>query len=72
MGLKELQRDRLLRYIEAERAILLGQSYVLEGRSLTRADLSAVRRAIDDLIASGVTLEDEPRRGRSARAVFVE
>ena len=73
MDVSTLQRSRLRQYVEAESAILRGQSYTLEGRSLTRADLSEVREAIDELLASGVTLEDEERRGRrTMRAVFIE
>ena len=70
---KELQRRRLTLYLEAEEAVLAGQSYTLEGRSLTRANLSEIRTAIEGLLAAGVTLEDEelkPRR--TMRAVFVQ
>ena len=70
---KELQRRRLTLYLEAEEAVLAGQSYTLEGRSLTRANLSEIRAAIEGLLAAGVTLEDEelkPRR--TMRAVFVQ
>ena len=70
---KELQRRRLTLYLEAEEAVLAGQSYTLEGRSLTRANLSEIREAIEGLLAAGVTLEDEdlkPRR--TMRAVFVQ
>ena len=70
---KELQRRRLTLYLEAEEAVLEGQSYTLEGRSLTRANLSEIRTAIEGLLAAGVTLEDEelkPRR--TMRAVFVQ
>ena len=73
VGWKELQRERLRQYVSAESAILRGQSYTLEGRSLTRADLSEVRSTIDALLAAGVTLDDDgykPRR--TMRAVFVE
>ncbi len=72
MDVRELQRERLRQYVSAEAAILRGQSYTLEGRSLTRADLSEVRSTIDALLASGVTLDDDaykPRR--TLRAVFV-
>ena len=70
---KELQRRRLTLYLEAEEAVLAGQSYTLEERSLTRANLSEIRAAIEGLLAAGVTLEDEdlkPRR--TMRAVFVQ
>lgn len=53
-------------YLAAERAILSGQSYELEGLKLTRADLSVVQKKISELIkldtrlagaASGVSLK---------------
>ena len=68
-----IQSERLRQYLDAERAILTGnQSYTLEGRTLTRADLAAVRKAIDDLVADGVTLDGELPKRRTLRAVFVE
>lgn len=42
-------RERLNSYLEAEAAILRGQSYTIGDRELRRADLSEVRRAISDL-----------------------
>lgn len=68
-----MQRARLRAYVEAEQAILRGQSYTLEGRSLMRADLNTVRKVIDGLIADGITLEGEAkRRRRSTRVLFVD
>ena len=67
-----IQSERLKAYLEAEQAILRGQSYTLEGRSLTRADLNVVRKVIDDLLADGVTLEGETRKRRITRTVFVD
>lgn len=73
MTIREIQRERLQKYISAEDAILNGaQSYKIGNRELTRADLSEIRKVISDLIASGVTLEDEPIAGRSKRVVFIE
>ena len=71
MTLKEYKQRRLISYLEAEQAILSGQSYTLEGRSLTRADLATVRAVIEDLFAEGITPEgtDEPVR-RTTRVVF--
>jgi hypothetical protein len=44
----ELEQRRAL-YVLAEAAILSGQAYSIGNRSLTRADLKEVRKAIDDL-----------------------
>ena len=67
-----IQSERLRAYLEAEQAILRGQSYTLEGRTLTRASLGTVRRVIDDLLADGVTLDGEIKKRRTGRVVFVE
>ena len=67
-----IQSERLRAYLEAEQAILRGQSYTLEGRTLTRASLGVVRRVIDDLLADGVTLDGEIKKRRTGRVVFVE
>lgn len=73
MTIKQIQRERLQKYIDAEDAILNGaQSYQIGQRTLTRADLSEIRKVISDLIDSGVTLEDEPIAGRTRRVVFIE
>lgn len=45
----ERYRGRLDMYYAAEEAVLLGQEYRLGSRSLKRADLAAIRAAIDDL-----------------------
>ena len=42
-------KGRYRLYLEAERAILQGQSYSMEGLSLTRANLDTVRKVIADL-----------------------
>lgn len=74
MTIKEMQRERLKLYLEAEKKILLNQSYTIGNRTYTRADLEDVRKVIDDLIDSGVTLEDEPNyvNGRTRRVVFID
>lgn len=64
--------ERLKSYLEAEQAILRGQSYTLEGRSLTRADLSVVRKAIDEMIADGITPDGEMKKRRTTRTVFMD
>lgn len=63
---------RLNNYLRAERMILNGQSYTLEGRTLTRADLGVVRKVIDELTADGVTPEGIEEKRRSVRTVFME
>lgn len=68
-----IQNERLKRYLEAEKAVLMGQSYTIGTRTLTRADLSTIRAAIDDLIAGGATLDDTEitQKGRAKRVVFL-
>ncbi len=51
----EILRGRLLTYYRAEKAILTGQSYEIEGLKLTRADLGTVIKMINEL-------ENEVRR----------
>ncbi len=66
-----VKSERLRAYLDAERAILSGaQSYQLEGRMLTRASLGTIRKAIDDMIADGVTLDGEVKKRRTGRVVF--
>lgn len=69
-----LQNERLRQYVEAEKRVLSGQSYTIGNRQLTRANLSEIRKAIDDLIAAGATIDDnEPnRRGNVRRVVFMD
>lgn len=69
-----LANERLKLYVEAERAVLSGQSYTIGNRQLTRANLSEIRKAIDNLLETGATLDDaetQPRR-MSKRAVFCD
>lgn len=65
---------RLEWYVKAEEAILTGQSYTIGNRTLTRANLSEVRKMIDDLVARGAKLPgmdtDNGRGNRSKRVVF--
>lgn len=66
-----IQNARLKRYLEAEEAVLMGQSYTIGNRVLTRANLATIRNAIDDLIAAGATIEGvEPSTGGSSRRVL--
>jgi|GEM_PF-1398350 len=75
MTYKELQRERLKKYIAAEEAILLNQEYTIGQRNFRRADLEDVRKVIQALLDSGVTLEDDDMsiyEGRQARTVFID
>jgi hypothetical protein len=67
-----LLNKRLAMYLEAEKVVMTGQSYTIGNRSLTRANLAEIRKAIDDLLAAGATLEGEIITGsRSKRVVFI-
>lgn len=69
-----LKNRRLRLYLEAEKAILTGQSYTIGNRTLTRADLGEVTKMIDSLLAQGATVDefevDTQSRHRSKRVVF--
>lgn len=63
--------ERLKQYLSAEQSILVaGQSYRIGNRTLTRADLSEIRKEINDLIAAGATTDDSQSR-RSNRTIQV-
>lgn len=47
---KDQIKNRLQLYLEAEAAILRGQSYKIGDRELRRPDLGEVRRAINSLL----------------------
>ena len=67
-----LLNKRLAMYLEAEKVVMTGQSYTIGNRSLTRANLAEIRKAIDDLLAAGATIEGETMTGsRSKRVVFI-
>lgn len=71
MTLQEVQRERLRRLLEAEQKILINKSYKVGNHEFVREDLDKVRAAIEDLLAEGVTLEDEPlKNGRVKHIVF--
>lgn len=65
--LLEMKKKRLAMYYEAEQAILLNQSYTVDGMTLNRANLSHVQKQINQL-------ENEIRRadgkGRRVRRVI--
>ena len=67
-----LLNKRLAMYVKAEKVVLTGQSYTIGNRTLTRASLAEIRKAIDDLLAAGATLEGETvSGGRSKRVVLI-
>ena len=71
--MNKIQNERLKLYLEAERAVLSGQSYTIGNRTLTRANLSTIRKAIDDLLADGATLDEDGHvsAGSRKRVVFL-
>lgn len=64
---------RLRQYLEAEETILKGgQSYRIDNRTLTRADLSEIRAEIKALLSAGATVDGDVRgSGRRARRVIM-
>lgn len=69
---KEILKERLAAYLEAEKKLLSGaQFYKIADRELRRADLAEIRRAIDDLSAQ-INLFDPIKGGRRKRAVFID
>ncbi|WP_308611738.1 DUF6148 family protein [Dialister hominis] len=72
--MSKLQNERLKKYIEAEEAILAGQSYTIGNRTLTRANLATVEKVIQDLIDGGAVLEDDDsaRNASTKRVVLLD
>lgn len=69
----KLQNERLKKYIEAEEAILGGQSYTIGNRTLTRANLATVEKVIQELIAAGATIDGEAdSTGNIKRVVLLD
>ena len=68
-----IQNRRLAMYLEAEKAVLSGQSYTIGNRTLTRANLATIRNAIDELIAGGAIIEgvDAGSKGTQKRVLFL-
>ena len=65
--------ERLKQYLSAEQSILVaGQSYRIGNRTLTRADLSEIRKEINDLIAAGATTDEAmyPRGHRTKQVLM--
>lgn len=67
----EVLKGRYRLYLQAERAILAGQSYSMEGLSLTRANLSTVQTAIADLEAEIMKTERIVQSSTRARSRIV-
>ena len=67
----EMAQERLSLYYEAERRVLVGQSYTIGDRQLTRANLSEIRKAIEALKAEIEQLLGRSR-GFSRRVVFMD
>ena len=70
LNAKEITMRRLKQYLLAEEKILLGQSYTIGDRILTRANLKEVRAAIEDLLVELAAAD--AGRGRTKRAVFID
>lgn len=72
--MSNLQNRRLKQYLEAEEAILSGQSYTIGNRTLTRANLATVEKVIKELIEAGAVLDDEEgsQRTSTKRVVFLD
>lgn len=62
-----IAQARLTEYLNAEAAVLLGQSYQIAGRGLTRADLEDIQKGIEIWNQRVGALEGSAVRG--ARAV---
>lgn len=70
--MSQVQNERLKMYLEAEKAVLTGQSYTIGNRTLTRASLSAIQAEINRLVAGGATLAgDIPDQAGHARRVVL-
>lgn len=68
MNIKTL-KVRLENYLEAERRVLSGQSYRVGSRELTRANLSDIRAAIED-ISNQIEMLESSGRGNIREVIF--
>lgn len=71
MFTKETCNKHLEKWLDAELAIINGQSYSIDGRSLTRASLSEVRNQIDYWKNELSKTENINRRGGKNRVFRV-
>ena len=60
----QIKKARLALYLKAEKAILSGQSYEIEGLKLTRASLEYVQKAIRELESDIARLSGSGRARR--------
>ena len=65
---KELCKQRLALWLEAEAAVATGQSYTIDDRSLTRASLKQIREQIAFWSNQLAICENEERCGGGIRA----
>jgi polyhydroxyalkanoate synthesis regulator phasin len=63
-----LAKERLQAYYQAEMAVLTGQEYRIGTRTLRRADLTEIRKAINELERQVQQLENQEAGNRSGRA----
>ncbi len=59
---KDILEKRLNAYYKAEMAVLTGQSYQLGTRKLTRASLSEIRKAIEELETEILNVDNGGKR----------
>lgn len=70
---KELCKQKLITWLDAEEAIATGQSYQIGNRTLTRADLKQVREQMEywaGKLAQAEAEEKQGGRNRAYRAVI--
>lgn len=63
--------SQLAAYLDAEAAVLTGQSYEIAGRKLTRADLDSIHNGIEIWNARVITLSNQAQGRSRARTVVV-
>ena len=68
--LLEMNKKRLAMYYEAEQAILLNQSYTVDGMTLNRANLSHVQKMIERL--EKAIRRAEHKGGRVRRVIPID
>lgn len=62
-------KERLQLYYQAEKAVLLRQSYKIGTRELTMADLDTIRKQIDTLEAEVIALEKNNGKRKVKRVI---
>lgn len=65
---RERLKERLQEYYRAEERVLLGQEYSIGTRTLRRADLAEIRKAIKDL-ENQISLIDNAGKNKAARFI---